>query len=106
MPENISRSRGRPEGYKLDRGGVPSESGPFLGVVKSNVDPTRSGRLQVYIEAFADAAEDDDSKWTTVSYMPPFYGATPLAPAKSGANSEVGTYPGSHSRKMDPAHGK
>lgn len=94
MPENISRSRGRPEGYKLDRGGVPAESGPFLGVVKSNVDPTRSGRLQVYIEAFADSAEDDESKWTTVSYMPPFYGATPLAPAKAGSNSEVGKYPG------------
>lgn len=94
MPENISRSRGRPEGYKLDRGGVPAESGPFLGVVMSNVDPTRSGRLQVYIEAFGDSSEDDETKWTTVSYMPPFYGATPLAPAKSGANSEIGTYPG------------
>ena len=35
MPENISRSRGRPEGYKLDRGGVPAESGPFLGVVRA-----------------------------------------------------------------------
>ena len=94
MPENISRSRGRPQGYKLDRGGVPAEGGPFLGVVMSNIDPTRSGRLQVYIEAFSDGAIDDETKWTTVSYMPSFYGATPLPPSKSGANSEVGKYPG------------
>lgn len=96
MAENIQRSRGRPQGYKLDRGGVPAEGGPFLGVVKSNVDPTRSGRLQVYIEAFADGGEanaDDETKWTTVSYMPSFFGQTPL-PTSTGGNKEVGYYPG------------
>jgi len=96
MAENIQRSRGRPEGYKLNRGGVPAEGGPFLGTVMSNVDPTRSGRLQVYIEAFADggaASAADDSKWTTVSYLPSFFGQTPL-PTSGGGNKEVGEYPG------------
>lgn len=94
MPESVVKSRGRPQNYKLDRGGVPAEGGPFLGVVMSNVDPTRSGRLQVYIEAFADGAMDDPAKWTTVSYLPPFGGQTPLPPAKSGANNDIGNYPG------------
>lgn len=96
MAESVQRSRGRPSNYKLDRGGVPAEGGPFLGVVKSNVDPTRSGRLQVYIEAFADggaASADDDSKWTTVSYLPSFFGQTPL-PNAAGGNKEIGSYPG------------
>lgn len=96
MAENIQRSKGRPGNYKLDRGGVPAEGGPFLGVVKSNVDPTRSGRLQVYIEAFADGGEagaDDAAKWTTVSYLPSFFGQTPL-PKSGGKNQEAGAFPG------------
>jgi hypothetical protein len=96
MAESVSRSRGRPSNYKQDRGGVPAEFGPFIGIVKSNVDPTRAGRLQVFIAAFVDggqAAEDDDTKWTTVSYMQQFGGYTP-APVSSGDNKEVGAYPG------------
>lgn len=90
MAEDIQRSRGRPQNYKQDRGGVPAEYGPFLGKVMSNVDPIRAGRLRVFIEAFADGSEDDDSKWTTVSYLPTFYGATPSAGTAFG----TGTYPG------------
>lgn len=99
MAENVARSKGRPSNYKLDRGGVPAEGGPFLGVVKSNIDPTRSGRLQVYIEAFANGGEagaDDESKWTTVSYLPSFFGQTPL-PTTAGSNQEVGDFPGNQS---------
>ena len=72
MSEITPRVKGRASNYKLDRGGMPAEFGPFTGVVMSTVDPTRSGRLRVYIEAFADggpANEDDDTNWTTVSYM-------------------------------------
>ena len=50
MAENIQRSTGRPQNYKFDRGGISAEFGPFIGVVKNNIDPTRQGRLQVYIE--------------------------------------------------------
>lgn len=91
MAEEIQRSRGRPSNYKTDRGGMPNDPGPFLGVVKNNIDPTRTGRLQVYIEAFADGGENDDSKWITVSYLPSFYGATP--PGNSGT-ADTGKYPG------------
>ena len=96
MPENTQRSRGRPSNYKFDRGGMPAEFGPFTGIVMSSVDPTRAGRLRVFIEAFADGGPDsmtDDSKWTTVSYMPSFYGNTPYDLA-TGVNDKVGAYPG------------
>ena len=81
MSERVQRSTGRPQNYKPDRGGAPTEFGPFTGVVMSTIDPTRSGRLRVYIEAFQDGGEasaEDDSKWTTVSYLPHFYGNTPF----------------------------
>ena len=89
MSEEIQRSRGRPQNYKLDRGGVPTEFGPFLGIVMNNVDPTRSGRLQVYIETFAGLDMKNQSKWTTVRYLPGFYGYTP---AGNNAQNNVGEY--------------
>jgi hypothetical protein len=97
MAENVERSRGRPSNYKLDRGGVPAEFGPFTGVVMSTVDPTRSGRLRVYIDAFSSGADigamDNETTWTTVSYMPSFYGNTPMSQTQ-GATEGLGAYPG------------
>lgn len=96
MPENIQRSRGRPPGYRFDRGGTPTEFGPFVGIVVNNIDPARSGRLQVWISQFgatnADGEPnfDDKSTWRTVSYIPPFYGATP----HTGTNQGSGTFTG------------
>ena len=90
MAENIQRSRGRGQGYKFDRGGNPTEFGPFIGEVMNNVDPVRSGRLQVYIEQFAGNNKDDDSLWRTVSYAPPFYGSV----SQSGTDTGSGTFVG------------
>lgn len=77
MSNNIQRSQGRGSSYKFDRGGTPTEFGPYIGVVKNNIDPTRSGRLQVYIKQFGGDNPNDKSLWRTVSYIPPFYGITP-----------------------------
>lgn len=89
MPENIVRARGRGQNYKFDRGGMPSEPGPFIGQVKNNIDPTRGGRVQVYIEQFSGGDESDQSLWRTVSYIPPFYGVTNPGP---NSPSAVGTF--------------
>jgi len=96
VPDNIVRTKGRSQQYKFDRGGTPAEMGPFIGVVVNNIDPTRSGRLNVWIAQFgatqADGSPDyaDDTTWRTVSYIPPFYGVTP----HTGTSVGVGTYPG------------
>ena len=45
--ENIAKTTGQPKNYKFDRGGMPTEFGPFIGTVKNNVDAARTGRLQV-----------------------------------------------------------
>ena len=94
MAENIQRSQGLPPGYRYDRGGVPAQFGPFIGIVCSNVDATRSGRLKVYIEGFNEVKRsgaevfNDPTLWTDVRYCPPFYGATPF----SGTSAGVGGY--------------
>jgi len=58
---------------------------PYIGVVKNNLDPTRSGRLQVYIPDLGGPA-DDPNNWRTVSYASPFMGYTSQV-QKSGAQS-------------------
>ena len=90
MADNIQRTKGRGEGYKFDRGGTPAEFGPYIGRIMNNVDPTRSGRLQVYIEQFGGSNPKDKSLWRTVSYVPPFYGVTP----HTGTNVGTGTFTG------------
>jgi hypothetical protein len=87
--ENIERSRGQPKNYKFDRGGTPTEFGPFIGRVTNNIDPTRQGRLQVYIEQFAGPSPDDPTLWRTVNYCPPFYGVTPKASSDAGVGEYV-----------------
>lgn len=95
MAENNQRSVGRPNEYKFDRGGTPIEMGPYIGIVVNNVDNTRQGRLQVWIEQFGATEADgspnltDPTVWRTVRYCPPFYGAT-----KQGGAAGYGTYPG------------
>lgn len=95
MADNVQRSAGRGKGYQFDRGGMPTDFGPFIGVVTNNIDPTRGGRLQVWIQQFGATLPnglpnfDDDSTWRTVAYCPPFYGHTNPAP---GANTGFGSF--------------
>lgn len=77
MAEDHIRGRGTSKGYKFGAGNqMPAEPGPFIGIVKNNIDPTRAARLQVYIEQFAGPDENDSSNWRTVNYLPPFFGST------------------------------
>lgn len=49
--------------------------GPFIGIVKNNVDPTRSGRLQVFLAGMG-GVEEEPTHWVTVRYASPFFGMT------------------------------
>lgn len=46
-----------------------------VGIVKNNIDPSRSGRLQVYIPQHG-GPENSPESWITVSYACPFAGQT------------------------------
>lgn len=59
-----------------DASGVPGakfDAGPYIGIIKNNVDANRSGRLQVFIPDLG-GQEDNPTHWRTVQYASPFFG--------------------------------
>ena len=65
-----------------DTPGLRIDTGPYLGLVKNNLDPTRSGRLQVWIPDLSSGDENEPSNWRTVSYASPFMGTTFVPPGE------------------------
>lgn len=49
---------------------------PYIGIVKNNLDPTRSGRMQVFIPDLG-GNPNEPKNWRTVSYSSPYMGTTP-----------------------------
>ena len=88
MAEDIYSPKGQNKRSKPDAGGGVLRELPVIGVVKNNIDNTRAGRIDVYIEDFGGTDPDDQLNWTTVNYMSPFFGSTPA----SGPSDNYGTY--------------
>ena len=61
---------------RTENRGMFTNSGPFIGVIKNNIDPTCAGRLQVYIPQYGGPDENNPGNWITVSYASPFRGQT------------------------------
>lgn len=66
LPERVRRE---------DTPGIRIDSGPFIGIIKNNNDPIRSGRLQVWIPDLG-GEEGNPQNWRTVAYASPFAGVT------------------------------
>ena len=76
MPEN-NRIGGRAAPYmRIENNGMFSSPGPYIGIIKNNIDPTCAGRLQVYIPQHGGPDENDPGNWLTLSYASPFRGQT------------------------------
>ena len=79
-----------------DAPGTRVDPYPYIGIVKNNLDPTRSGRLQVWIPDLG-GNEDDPNNWRTVNYASPYMGYTSqvltakdkLNPAKDNSFTKV-----------------
>jgi hypothetical protein len=90
MSEDIIKERGVLKSAKDDRGGANLIPSAVLGIVKNNVDPTRAGRIQVYLKRQESGNQNEPSSWTTVSYISPFFGSTP----NTGSPDSAGTFEG------------
>jgi hypothetical protein len=65
-----------PDHFNREAASTKLDSGPFIGKVKNNLDPTRSGRLDVWIADLGAGDEANPKNWRTVSYASPFFGST------------------------------
>ncbi len=54
------------------------QAGPFIGIVKNNVDSTKMGRIQVNIPSLTKTNNPSVSQLITCEYLSPFYGAKPI----------------------------
>lgn len=70
------RFKGSGKEYKDDRGGATLIPSAVVGIVKNNIDPTRTGRLEVFINRLGTANQDNPANWTVVRYLSPFFGYT------------------------------
>ena len=50
------------------------KAGPYIGVVKNNIDPLRMGRLQVNIPSLSKTNDPISGNLVTCEYLSPFYG--------------------------------
>lgn len=76
MAYNVIKPHGVPKAYTPQAGGANPRLAPLIGIVKSNIDPIRAGRIWVYISDFGGKDPEDSNSWTPVRYMSPFYGLT------------------------------
>ena len=75
--------------YRADSGGASLRTYPIIGIVKNNIDPTHSGRIQVFLNDMGYSNPDDNDSWVTVSYMSPFFGVTE---GGTGNTDDFGNY--------------
>lgn len=90
MSEDIVKQTGVMSAYKDDRGGAALYSHPIIGVVKNNIDPLRTGKIQVWLDRMNSTDDNNPDHWTTVSYLSPFMGFTP----NTGSPEAFGDYVG------------
>lgn len=86
--QDVFKARGTTRASKPDAGGANIRSVPVFAIVKDNIDPTRAGRLRVYISDFSGPDPEDSSKWITVNFLTSFFGRV----NGSGGEDDLGSY--------------
>jgi len=89
MEDNLS-GKGPASDFSDSKGGASLLTTPVKGIVKNNIDSTRSGRIQVFINKYKGNNPDDTNSWLKVDYLSPFFGYTP----NTGSPDSNGTYSG------------
>jgi len=88
MPQDIVKTKGPLKSKNPAVGGGVTNNYPVFGIVKDNIDPTRSGRIKVLIGDKSPQDPDNSDAWLTVRYMSNFFGHI----EGSGGKDDNGTY--------------
>ena len=80
MSNSTNRNRINKHYDRKNPAGIVIDAGPYIGIVKNNVDPSRLGRLEVYIPDLSGQV-DGINVPITVTYASPFGGSTKGIPS-------------------------
>jgi hypothetical protein len=91
MPIDTFKPKGPSKLANPGSGGQSTKQYPIIGIVKDNIDPTRSGRIRVALQdGKGSVSPDSASGWTTVQHLTTFFG---VVRANAGKDSEnFGSY--------------
>lgn len=89
MPTDTFKPRGTSKLNRPTRDGGGSKNYPIIGIVKDNIDPTRSGRIRVALQDGKGPTNPNDaSGWTPVQYLTSFFGVVEA----NGGSNDLGSY--------------
>ncbi len=89
MPTDNFKPRGTSKLNRPTRDGGGSKNYPIIGIVKDNIDPTRSGRIRVALQDGKGPTNPNDaSGWTPVQYLTSFFGVVEA----NGGSNDLGSY--------------
>lgn len=83
MPVEVIKTQNKLDPKAGGTGG--NKTAPVIGIVKDNIDPTRSGRIKVLLSDKSIPTNSDDSgNWVTVSYLSNFFGMVKPTAGQTG----------------------
>lgn len=84
MAIDITKKKGAPKEFRDDRDGAVLIPHPVIGIVKNNIDPSKNGKIDVYIESYGGIDPDNDKNWIKgLRYMSPYFGSSTPGTDKS-----------------------
>ena len=89
MAEDTIKDKGALKSTKPGAGGGNTKDHPVIGIVKDNIDPTRSGKLKVQIEGSTGKQSNSSGGWVTVQYLSTFFGMVKPTAGQSGTGDYV-----------------
>ena len=101
MAEDVVKTKGKLNSNKANAGGGVTLDHPVIGIVKDNIDPTRSGKIRVQIEGATNNQSNNGDGWTTVQYLSTYFGMVKPTAGQSG-NGDYVSNPSAYGQWQSP----
>jgi hypothetical protein len=101
MAEDVFKATGPLKSSKPSAGGGSTLEYPVIGVVKDNIDPTRSGKIRVQLEGATNSQSDNADGWKTVQYLSTYFGMVKPTAGQAG-NGDYVSNPSAYGQWQSP----
>lgn len=90
MPTDTFKPKGPVKSDSADSGGADAKKYPVIGIVKDNIDSTRTGRISVALQDGKGSLEPNEGPWTSVQHLSTFFGS--VRPSAGSGSDDYGSY--------------